>query len=287
MMSAGASVRPGRSWDRAAEGWNRRSHSIRAWLEQATSAMLDSARIEPSAEVLDIAAGAGDQTIDIARLVGPQGRVLATDISAAMLLLAAENARAAGLHNVTTQVADAQALGLNGRNFDAAVCRLGLMFCDAPLVALEQARGALRPGGRLAALVFSQPHCNPCLGIMMSTALRHANLPARSPFAPGSLLSLGQPGLLERLLNEAGFIDVEVRAMSAPFRLPSSHDYIEFVRTSGTPVMEILAPLPRANQRAAWDDMAEQLNVFATPTGWVGPNELLLFAATAPPLSVS
>jgi SAM-dependent methyltransferase len=281
-MGASASAGPGHPWDQAAHGWNRNTHIIRAWLEEGTAAMLESARIERGSNVLDIAAGAGDQTLDIARRVGSQGQVLATDISHAILLLAAENAHAAGLHNVTTQVADAQMLGLEGRGFDAAVCRLGLMFCDAPLNALKQARAALRPGGRFSALVFSMPQRNPCLAVMLTTALRHAGLPPRPPYSPGSLLSLGEPDLLARLLQSAGFIDIEVRALAAPFRLPTAGDYVEFVRTSGTPIMEILASLPLAAQRAAWDDMTEQLSVFATPAGWVGPNELLLCGATAP-----
>jgi ubiquinone/menaquinone biosynthesis C-methylase UbiE len=281
-MESFETVASAKAWDAAAHGWNQHSHIIRAWLEEATAAMLDSARIGQGNKVLDIAAGAGDQTLDIARRVGPQGHVLATDISATILLLAAENACAVGLDNVATQVADVQALGLSDANFDAAVCRLGLMFCHAPLDALKQARTALRPGGRFSAVVFSQPQHNPCIGLMMSTALRHAGLPPRSPYSPGSLLSLGEPGLLAQLLQSAGFIDIEVRAIAAPFILPTSRDYIEFVRTSGTPIMEILAPLAPAAQSDAWDDMAEQLNIFATPTGWVGPNELLLCGATTP-----
>ena len=275
------SVASAQAWDAGAHGWNQHSHIIRSWLEVATAAMLDSARIAPGNKVLDIAAGAGDQTLDIARRVGPQGQVLATDISATILLLAAENARNAGLQNVSTQVADAQALGLSGCNFDAAVCRLGLMFCHAPLDALRQARAALRPGGRFSALVFAQPQHNPCIGLMMSTALRHAGLARRSPSSPGGLLSLGEPGLLAQLLRTAGFIDIEVSAMAAPFRLPTSRDYVDFVRSSGTPIMEILASLPPDAQRDAWNDMTEQLDVFATPTGWVGPNELFLCGATA------
>jgi ubiquinone/menaquinone biosynthesis C-methylase UbiE len=270
-------------WDQGAQGWNAHTAIIRAWLSEATDAMLSAARIAPGQQVLDIAAGAGDQTLDIARRVGPAGRVLATDISAPFLALADANARAAGLRNVTTQLADAQALGLAGAGFDAAVCRLGLMFCPAPLAALNEARAALRPGGRFSALVFSQPQGNPCLGIVLSTALRHAGLPARPPGTPGTLMSLGEPGLLARLLHSAGFTDIDMRVIAAPFRLPTHRDYVEFVRTSGMPVMALLAPLPPAAQRAAWDDMAEQLKAFDTPSGWVGPNELLLCGAAAPP----
>ncbi len=269
-------------WDQGAQGWNAHAAIIRAWLAEATDAMLSAARIEPGQRVLDIAAGAGDQTLDIAHRVGPAGRVLATDISAPFLSLADANARAAGLRHVTTQLADAQALGLAGAGFDAAVCRLGLMFCPAPLAALNEARAALRPGGRFSALVFSQPQGNPCLGIVLSTALRHAGLPARPPGTPGTLMSLGEPGLLARLLHSAGFTDIDMRVIAVPFRLPTSRDYVEFVRTSGMPVMALLAPLPPAAQRAAWDDMSEQLKAFDTPSGWVGPNELLLCAATAP-----
>ncbi len=271
---------PRHPWDDAAEGWNQHTALIRAWLRDATAAMLDAARIGPGASVLDIAAGAGDQTLDIARIVGPAGRVLATDIAPRILALAQRNAAAAGLPQVATRVADAQALGLAGFGFDAAVCRLGLMFCPAPHDALAQARAALRPGGRFAALVFSAPQRNPCLAILMSTALRHAGLPARSPYAPGSLMSLGGPGELERLLHAAGFTDVSVQVVAAPFRLPTRQRYLDFVRSAASPVIEILAPLSADAQRAAWDDMALQLSAFDTADGWEGPNELLLGAGS-------
>ena len=213
---------------------------------------------------------------------GPQGYVLATDISARMLALAQENLRAAGLQHVDTRLADAQALGLDGSDFDAAVCRLGLMFCANPLDALTGARKALKPGGRLGAVVFSQPQHNPCLTIMMATALQHAGMAAKQPFEPGTLLSLGKPGLLARLLADAGFVDIDVQPVSAPFRVPTSQHYVDFVRASGSPLMALLAPLPVQAQEEAWDDMVQQLNVFTTPAGWVGPNELLLCAAASP-----
>lgn len=277
--SSVATERSSPVWDQGADGWNQHTTLIQAWLRDVTAAMLDGVGITPGSRVLDLAAGAGDQTLELARRTGPHGFVLATDISARMLVLAQENLLAAGMQHVDTRLADAQALGLDGSDFDAAVCRLGLMFCERPLDALGEVRKALKPGGRFGAVVFSEPQGNPCLAIMMSTALRHAGLPARSPFEPGTLLSLGKPGLLAGLLEDAGFVDVHVRPVSAPFHVPSSQHYIDFVRTSGSPIMQILARLSARAQQDAWDDMVAQLAVFMTPTGWVGSNELLLGVA--------
>jgi SAM-dependent methyltransferase len=269
-------------WDKAAAGWNEHGDVIRSWLGDVTAAMLDAARITAGSRVLDIAAGAGDQTLDIARRVGATGHVLATDLSERILALAARNAQARGYLQVHTRVADAQALEMAGANFDAAVCRLGLMFCTNPLVALTEARRALKPGGRFSAVVFSAPQQNPCLTITMAIARRYAGLPPVASVEPGSLLSLGAPGLLERLLNDAGFVDITVQAVAAPFKLPSSQHYVDFVRAAGSPIIEILTQAPQDVQNRAWDDMAVALSRFNTDSGWEGPNELLLCGGTVP-----
>ena len=79
-------------WDASARSWNDHTPRIRAWLRSGTDAMLDMAGVRLGARVLDVAAGAGDQTLDIAERAGPQGRVLATDLSPAILELAQANA---------------------------------------------------------------------------------------------------------------------------------------------------------------------------------------------------
>lgn len=270
------------AWDQSAVGWNSQTQAIHAWLADSTAAMLDAARIKPGMRVLDIAAGAGDQTLDIARRVGPDGHVLATDISAAILQFAKDNAQRAGLPQVETRVCDAENLKVDDAVFDAAVSRLGLMFCPAPLQALRQIHRALKPGGRAAALVFSEPQYNPCIGILMSTALQHAGLPPRDPFQPGSLLSLGKPGLLDELLRQAGLADVSTSRIAAPFRLPSVADYLAFVRSSASPIVQLFGKLSPQAQEAAWAEMEDRLRAFQSTAGWEGPNELLLAAGTKP-----
>ncbi|CAN5115362.1 hypothetical protein BH10PSE16_BH10PSE16_34810 [soil metagenome] len=270
------------AWDRAASGWNRQTPAIHDWLMAATADLLDAAHIAAGMRVLDMAAGTGDQTLEIARRVGPEGHVLATDLSEAMLRLAQDNARQAGLAQVETRVSDAEALAVEAASFDAAVCRLGLMFCPDPVQALRQMHHALKPGGHAAVLVFSEPQRNPCIGILMTTALRHAGLPPQGPFQPGSLLSLGKPGLLESCFSQAGFTGVAAARIYAPFQLPSARDYLNFVRASASPILQLLGHLAPQAQEAAWADMEEQLDVFEMPEGWEGPNELLLAHGVRP-----
>ena len=268
------------SWDAAASGWDANTALIRAWLSQPTQEMLDAAQLGPGMRVLDVAAGAGDQTLDIADRVTSAGEVLATDISPRMVALANERLRTAGRHWARAEVADAEAVLPNRGGFDAALCRLGLMLCASPLQALVAMRHALKPGGRVAALVFSKPEANPCITILMGTARRHAGLPSGGLPPPASLLSLGRPGLLAELAHEAGFDGVEVQPVAAPFRLPAAANYLEFVRSAGSPILDILRPLPEAVQHRAWQDIEVQLEQFSTTDGWVGPNELLLFSAS-------
>ena len=265
-------------WDRSADGWNDHTSEIRAWLRIPSDAMLDMAGIVPGASVLDVAAGAGDQTLDIARRIGPKGRVLATDLSPGILALAQKNARQAGFHNVQTRVADGEDLQVEPASFDAVVCRLGLMFFPDPLQGLHGMHRALRPAGRICTMVFSRPQSNPCIGILMSTALRYAGLPARDPFQPGGLLSLGKPGLADELFRSAGFQNVATTALDAPFRLPTATHYLNFIRSSASPIQQILGRLAPDVAAAAWAEMEDRLGVFTTADGWVGPNELLLTA---------
>lgn len=266
-------------WDRSAPGWNAHTAEIRAWLRPATDAMIDMAGVGPGDAVLDVAAGAGDQSLDIAQRVGPTGRVLATDLSPAILALARDNARLAGHGNVQTLVADGEALPVPPASFGAVVCRLGLMFFPDPQQGLRAMHRALRTGGGICTVVFSRPERNPCIGLLMATALRHAGLPPRNPNQPGGLLSLGQPGLCDQLFQSAGFRQVATTALDAPFRLPTARHYLDFVRASASPIQQILGRLEPEAAEAAWADMEERLGKFNTPGGWVGPNELLLTAA--------
>jgi len=134
-------------WEGAAPGWARWEATIATWMEPATEAMLTMAGVNVSARVLDLASGAGSQTLQAARRVGSHGHVVASDIADTMLYHVRENARAAGLTNVMTLAGAAEDLDVAAESFDAVICRLGLMLFVEPARALAAVRRALRPNG--------------------------------------------------------------------------------------------------------------------------------------------
>jgi SAM-dependent methyltransferase len=268
-------------WQAAAEAWNRWGPTLDTWLGPATELMLDLAKVDTGGRVLDIAAGSGGQTLAAARRVGPTGHVLATDISPAILAFAEHNAKAAGLTNVGIHVVDGEELDVDPNTFDAVISRVGLIYFPDRNRALQGMRRALRPGGRLAAVVYSTPAANAFFSIPISIIRDRAGLPAPPPGAPGPF-SLGNPGVAEQTLVDAGFHDVIAHHLDAPVRLPTTADYVRFAQESFGALHQMLAGLDEAARTAAWQEINDRLHPFEGPDGFVGPCELIVVAGTAP-----
>ena len=268
-------------WEGAAPGWARWETTVATWMEPATAAMLAMAGIDTGARVLDLASGAGSQTLQAARRVGAQGHVVASDIADTMLHHVRENARAAGLTNITTLAGAAEDLDLAAASFDAVICRLGLMLFAAPAQALAVVQRALRPGGKVAVVVFTTPVANPFMAQPLQILLHHAGKTPPAPGQPG-IFALGAPGVLERLLGDSGFIGVEQRTVALPLRMPSVAQVLAMMQEAFGAYRAVVSDRPEAVQVAAWAEVAETLKTFETPTGFVAPAEVLVAAGVKP-----
>ena len=267
-------------WEDAADAWYRWGPTLESWLGPATEAMFDSAGVISGARVLDVAAGAGGQSLAAARRVGPKGRVVATDISPTILTYAAKAAAEAGVTNIDTLEVDGETLDvLPADSFDAVISRVGLIYFPDQQAALAGMRRALRDGGRIAAVVYSTPDHNGFFSVPVSIIRERAQLPAPQPGQPGPF-SLGSPGVLESVLAEAGFTDIHVRVVPSPLRLPSAVDCVRFERESFGALHQMLAGLDDAQRTAAWAEIETKLVQFETDDGFVGPCELLVASAS-------
>ena len=268
-------------WQDAAAAWQGWAPTIEAWLGRATTRMMDAAGIGPGDRVLDVAAGAGGQTLVAAKRVGPTGHVLATDIAPAILAFAAAAARTAGLRNVQTAEMDGEAITVPPGSFDAVISRVGLIYFPDRPTALAGMREALRPGGRLSAVVYSTPDRNGFFAVPIGVIRRRAQLPPPTPGQPGPF-SLGTPGAAETAFQEAGFVDVAVEHVPSPLRLPTAADCLRFERESFGALHQMLAGLAEPDRVAAWDEIGRELARYQGPDGFVGPCEMLVVSGRRP-----
>lgn len=267
-------------WEDAAEAWHRWGPTIETWLETSTQRMLDVAGVTSGSAVLDVAAGAGGQTLAAAARAGRDGRVLATDISPTILTYAAKQAAEAGLNNIDTLVADGEQLaGIADTAFDAAITRLGLIYLPDQAGALSGIRETLRPGGRMSAIVYSTPDRNGFFSGPVGVIRRRAALPAPGPGLPGPF-SLGAPGVLEQALVSAGFRDVTVETIDSPLMLASAAECLRFERESFGALHQMLAGVAAQERDDVWAEVEQALRQYETPSGFVGPCELLVAGGT-------
>lgn len=269
-----------RQWDTAAEAWHRWGPLLSRWLGPATEVMLDMADVGKGSRVLDVAAGAGEQSLAAARRVGPTGHVLATDISAAILEFAKISAGLAGCeNNVETQVIDGENLTeLQAEPFDAVISRVGLIYFPDQQKALGGMRHHLKKGGKISVMVYSTAERNPFFSIPVSIIRRRAQLPPPLPGQPGPF-SLGDATVLKKTLTDAGFTDIEIRAIDAPVRLSSAAECLQFEQESFGALHQMLSGLPATEQDAAWEEIEQALAQFETDRQFNGPCEMLVAAA--------
>jgi len=234
---------PTEKWGRkeSADRWSAGQAARQQIYGAATEMMLELASIQPGSRVLDVAAGTGDQTLMAARRVGPTGNVLATDDSTSMLKVAAEAARNEGLTNVETRVMNAENLALDADSFDAVICRNALMLFPDPAKALTEMRRVVKPGSKVAVIVFSPEERNPHHGIPFAIVRRLENIPPPAPGEPW-MYALGEPGALKDVYSRAGFLNVSVHAVPIQRRLPSAADAIRSMRNSVAELREFEGP---------------------------------------------
>ncbi len=236
------------------------------------------AGIAAGARVLDVGAGASETPIELARRVGPGGRVVVLELSDELVTVGRARALAAGSSDaewpdIEWIVADVGApfadLGLPPAGFDAVVSRFALMLVD-PHAAFSNLHRALRPGGRMAFTCWQSADRNAWFTLPMSaveTVLPGASAGAGASHSDGGPgpFSYADPELLHKRLDAAGFVDVRIEPLVHPVRVATDvDDALAFFERRFGDVAELLdAPtLARVRQVAR-----ELLAPYAQPDG--------------------
>lgn len=193
-------------WDKAAGSYE---HYWQTQLAPAQQKLLAMASLRPGERVIDIACGTGLVTFPAAEQVGPTGRVLATDLSDAMVGRVRDEAADRGFEQVTTARMDAEALDVPDASFDVALCALGLMYVPDPVRACAEMRRVLAPGGRMVVAVWgARSNCG------WADIFPIVDARVQSEVCP-MFFQLGTGDQLAATLSAAGLRDIVVERLSS------------------------------------------------------------------------
>jgi ubiquinone/menaquinone biosynthesis C-methylase UbiE len=234
--------------ERTVAAWRKWRSHICQFTRGATDAILEAAQLKPGMQVLDLASGVGDPALFIAKIVGPTGKVVATDLGPGMISLAEEVAQMKGLANIEFRTANAEALPFANESFDVVTCRFGVMFFPDTVMALRECRRVLRHGGRIALVAWGVKE-QPAFASTAGTVMKYVEMPPSDPEAP-NMFMFGERGRLQRTLAEAGFKDAreEVRTVEGKWSSSLEKYWEQFTEIAAPfrPLVEKLTPETRA-----------------------------------------
>ena len=214
-------------WDRAAPGY------LEKWVPRFVpyhQDLIDELDLQPGERALVVAAGPGAEAIATARRVGEGGKVRATDPSAAMLKLAREEAKKAGVANVL-EVAQADADEIDGGPYDAIVCAFGLwQFSDDERIdTLRAWSQALTPSGRIGIITWGPPeHDGPFE--LLTASLRELE----PEFRTTTRQRLAEQSVMVSMLEEAGLALVRFRVVRHTHTFISAEEFVTSLREACT-----------------------------------------------------
>ncbi len=268
-------------WQTAAEAWHNWHPTLKSWLGPATNLMLDMANVNEGHRVLDVAAGAGEQSVTAAKRVGPKGYVLATDLAPNILEYALLLASEKGLNNIETKEMDGENLTVPDNSFDTVISRVGLIFFPDQQKALKEMMRVVKPGGYVAAIVYSTVDKNKFFSTPVSIIRRRAQLPPPLAGQPGPF-SLGNAGVLDDAFKQAGFTNVRSHVVDAPVIMPTAKDCVRFEYESFAALHQMLGGLSDEEKAAAWEEIHAELAKFEDENGFSGPCELVVGVGQKP-----
>ena len=213
--------------------WNTIAEKFDMWLPHIApvgEALLAALEARPGERILDLASGTGEPALTLARRLKGHATIFGIDAADGMIQVAQAKVMKEKLQGISFHCMPAEDLAYHDNSFDRILCRFGVMLFNDPLQGMKEMRRVLKPGGRFAIAVWSTPECMPVNHWAYETFKSLLPEDLHPPLA--KLTSLSAPGLLQDLLNEAGFAGFSVERRAFDYQFGSFEELWDTVEAS-------------------------------------------------------
>jgi SAM-dependent methyltransferase len=178
--------------------------------------------------------------------VGAAGKVIALDVSPAMLAVARALLAPAGAM-IIWLAGNASRLGLPDDTFDLVLCQQGIQFFSDRAAAVREMRRVLTDGGRVVISVWQALHRHPVYAALFEATARHLGIPIATLDVSFSLWSADE---LRTLLSDAGFQRLVMTPWSLTIHLPAPERFVQLTVLGAATSIPAVAHLDAAARAA-------------------------------------
>lgn len=232
------------SWNKFSAGWKKWDKLTMEFLKPVGDEIIRQLNPKSNEVILDIAAGTGEPGLTIATMVGG-GKVIISDLSEDMLVVAREKAMMRGIKNIETRACDVCELPFADNTFDAISCRFGFMFFPDMVMAAKEMERVLKPGGRISTAVWNVADKNFWVTAIGGTINRNMQLPTPPPEAPG-MFRCAKAGLMQDIFRQAGLKNVSEKEVSGKLNAGTADAYWNMMTEVAAPFVSALSKADEA-----------------------------------------
>lgn len=268
-------------WNRVAPGWDKWDNYFSRNMTFINHRLVADARLQPGMRVLDLGSGTGYPALLAGDVVGADGSVVGIDLAESMLAVATRKAKALGMKHVTFRAGDATSLPFDAASFDAVISRFCLMFLPEIPKALNDLARVLKPGGYVAAAVWSTADKNPFIRIPMDVIKTITPLPPPDPEAPG-IFRLAKAGDLKEMMEGAGLAPLSDEEFIADVTYATAEEFFNSLMDIAAPIQNLFATLTTEQKKQAEQGILDAVNRYCRQDQIVLPIAVRIVAARKP-----
>jgi ubiquinone/menaquinone biosynthesis C-methylase UbiE len=234
------------------------------WFGRWAEALVESADLQRSETVLDVACGTGVTTRLAKAAVGQEGRVAGLDINASMLAKAREIAGATDIEWIESDVVD---IGLTSDTYDAILSQHGYHYFPDKPEALKEFRRLLKTGGRLAFSIWDGH--SPYTTALCAAVERHISVEVAAK--QRAQRQTPTADALRSELTVAGFKNVNVLRQELTITVPRAAEFVP-LHLASMPIAGAFMALDDHSKEALIKDVSDAMAPFEQGSTLVYPD---------------